>query len=77
MAFSDDVIQKAWERAGGRCECTRTKHDHVGRHNKVLKFENRGREGYGAWEAHHIDRTAGDWLSNCEILCWDCHQLTL
>jgi 5-methylcytosine-specific restriction endonuclease McrA len=43
-------------------------------------WENRGREtGRGAWEAHHIvSQEAGgeSTLSNCEILCWDCHSRT-
>ena len=76
MVFSDEVIKKAWERAGGRCECTRTTHGHVGRHNKVLELENQGREGYGAWEAHHISSIGGNGFPNCEILCWDCHKKT-
>lgn len=77
MPFSDDVIRQAWQRAGGRCECTRTTHGHPGRCNKVLILENRDREGNGAWEAHHITADGPDTLSNCEILCWDCHKRTL
>jgi 5-methylcytosine-specific restriction endonuclease McrA len=37
---------------------------------------NRGREGRGAWEAHHVNANGEDILSNCEILCWDCHKNT-
>ncbi|RKY39224.1 MAG: hypothetical protein DRP72_00355 [Candidatus Omnitrophota bacterium] len=78
MAFSDEVVRQAWIRAGGKCECKRTTHNHYyGRCNKDLVWENRGREeGRGAWEAHHISSTGGDTLSNCEILCWDCHRQT-
>jgi len=78
MAFSDEVVAQAWRRAGGKCECRRTTHGHLYmRCNKELVWENRGREeGRGAWEAHHISSTGGDTLSNCEILCWDCHQRT-
>jgi len=76
MAFSDDVVGQAWSRAGGRCECRRTTHGHTGRCNKELVWANRGREGRGAWEAHHISSSGGDTLSNCEILCWDCHTRT-
>ena len=77
MAFSDEVVAQAWRRAGGRCECRRTTHNHpYARCNKELVWENRGREGRGAWEAHHITPAGGDTLSNCEILCWNCHQQT-
>jgi len=78
MAFSDETVKQAWQRAGGKCECRRTTHDHsYVRCNKELVWENRGREtGRGAWEAHHISASGGDTLSNCEILCWDCHKKT-
>lgn len=77
MAFPDYVVEAAWRRAGGRCECERVTHDHGRRRcGKQLVWGNRGREGRGAWEAHH--RVAGDpeTLSNCEILCWSCHRAT-
>lgn len=46
MGFPADLVKQAWERAGGRCECTR-KHDHTGRCYRRLVWENRGREGRG------------------------------
>ncbi len=79
MAFSDDTVKKAWKRADGKCECSRTTHGHSGRHNKTLSWDNRGRDGWGKWEAHHKVSVASggdDSLSNCEILCWDCHSQT-
>ena len=80
VPFSDDVINQAWERSGGRCECTRNSHDHEGRCPQTLIRENQGRRGYrGAWEAHHIeseDSGGPNTLSNCEILCWNCHAMT-
>lgn len=79
MAFPESVVRAVWHIVGGRCECRRTRHRHPGiRCNKELVWENRGREGRGAWEAHHIDgNTSNDVHSNCEILCWDCHKSTL
>jgi len=77
MAFPDSVVEQAWKRAGGRCECTRVTHAHGStRCNKDLVWANRGREGRGAWEAHHRTAGGGDTLSNCMILCWDCHLRT-
>jgi hypothetical protein len=73
MAFSDETIKQAWQKSGGRCECKRSSHDHlVFSCSNELIFENRGREGSGTWEAHHINSMDGDSLSNCEILCWSC-----
>jgi len=77
MAFSNTVVEAAWKRAGGRCECRRTTHSHpYVRCNKQLVWANRGREGRGAWEAHHVNSSGGDGLGNCEILCWECHKKT-
>ena len=78
MAFTDETVRRAWNRAGGRCECRRKTHDHsYVRCNKNLVWGNRGRDGRGAWEAHHRVSGGSDGLSNCEILCWDCHSKTL
>ncbi len=66
MAFSLQTVQSAWNRAGGKCE----------RCGKQLVWENRGRSGRGCWEAHHKNTSKGDELSNCEIVCFDCHSNT-
>ncbi len=80
MAFSQSVVDAAWIRSGGKCECTRSSHGHSIRCNKTLSYDNRGKDGnWGAWEAHHkLSVAAGgsDNLSNCEILCIDCHKKT-
>ena len=77
MAFSDEVIKQAWERSGGRCECTRMGHDHSFiRCPTQLTFAGRDKKGAGAWVAHHIIRMGTDGLGNCEILCWPCHSRT-
>ena len=78
MVFSDEVVEGAWRRVGGYCECRRRTHNHsYVRCNKELVWKNRGRIGRGAWEARHISATGSDGFSNCEILCWDCHSATL
>lgn len=78
MSFSAEIIEKAWQHANGHCECRRINHRHTYvRCNKELVKANRGREGRGAWEAHHIIAGGGDGLSNCEILCWECHKDTI
>lgn len=74
MAFSPETAAHAWKKAGGKCKCRRKSHNHkYGVCNKTLVWKNRGREGRGAWEAHHKSVSGGDGLSNCEILCRACH----
>jgi 5-methylcytosine-specific restriction endonuclease McrA len=78
--FPEDVVRQAWSRSRGYCECTRTSHGHRVPCGKPLVWENRGRQGTGAWEAHHrVSQDAGgpETVDNCEILCWDCHSRTL
>lgn len=70
MAFSQDVKEQAYRRAGGKCECRRTVCGHSGRCNKSLA---------GGWHAHHkLSQAAGgsDGLENCEALCIPCHKNT-
>lgn len=79
MAFPESVVQQAWKRAGGRCECRRRTHRHGARCSEQLVWSYRGKEWPGGWEAHHITSVeAGgtDTLSNCEILCIPCHKAT-
>jgi len=78
MAFSEEVVKDAWELVEGKCECTRTAHQHPeGRCNKHLLWEKRGQVGWGTWEACPIDgHGEHSTLSNCEILCFDCRVRT-
>ena len=73
------VVEAAWRRAGGCCECPRDTHDHGSdRCNKQLAWADRGSEGTGGWEAKRVESDGGDTLSNCEILCREpCHSATL
>ena len=77
MTFSEVTINDAWERSGGKCECVRSTCTHIGRCNKELHFESRGSESQFGWEAHHVTADGPDSLSNCEILCQDCHKNTI
>lgn len=76
MAFSEETVRQAFNNAGGKCECTRGNCDHSGRCNKELHWDSRGSEGQYGWEAHHINSEGSDSLSNCEILCQECHKNT-
>ena len=69
MAFSESVKLAAWKKAGGECE----------KCGKELVWQNHQEGERGAWEAHHKTSVAsggGDNVSNCMILCLDCHKKT-
>lgn len=77
MTFSQEIIDQAWSRASGKCECTLNVCRHAGRCNKELDPQNAtpGKK----WHAHHIvslDAGGPDSLSNCQILCIECHENT-
>jgi 5-methylcytosine-specific restriction endonuclease McrA len=66
MAFSETTKEEALRRAGGMCECERGSHGHIGRCYSTDQLE-----------YHHKTAVASggsDALSNCEVLCHDCHQ---
>jgi len=72
MPFSDDVKVQAFARAGGRCECTRSLHSHINRCGWTLSMKTA--------EFCHIANQSPDrhdTLSNCEVLCHDCHVKTV
>ena len=80
MAFTENTLKLAWKRANGKCECKRSICGHGYRCSKQLVWSNRGNDSArGGWEAHHIVsvRAGGsDALSNCQILCTECHKNT-
>lgn len=78
MAFSETTKDAAYKRSGGRCECTR-------KHSGISDAPHHGGRcpntfaRHGRWEAHHktaVTSGGDDSLSNCEVLCVKCHQLT-
>jgi hypothetical protein len=77
MTFSDRVLREAWRRAGGRCECRRSTHDHYGTCNEPLVWESKGREGQGKWQAHSRSGLYEDSVKDCQLFCWGCHILTI
>lgn len=78
MPFTDEIIDRAWRRSGGDCECTLTNHAHRGRCGKPLKKESRGeRDGPFGWEAHSISGQYRNLAIDCEIYCRDCYKSTL
>ena len=77
MAFPISVVDQAWDRSGGQCECIRKEHEHKGgRCNQELFKVAQGKETPLGWEANHKSAGGPDTVSNCEILCQDCHKRT-
>ena len=76
MGFPDSVVEQAWARSGGRCECTHRGHGHSGQCGHELLKERRGAEPSYWWEAHKKAAGDDDTLNNCEILCQDCFKQT-
>jgi hypothetical protein len=75
MAFSEQTILDAWQRANGQCECERRTHSHFRVPCfKTLSWKSRGIGARDGWEAHRVTFSGGDGLHNCEILCWDCYK---
>lgn len=72
MAFTEQVKDQAFRRAGGRCECRRKEHSHLTGHCWSLMSRS-------AAQFHHVHafaRGGTDALSNCEVLCRSCHKKT-
>ena len=69
MAFSQETIDAAWRRAGGKCENPNCRKALDPQNDKVNM----------KWHAHHIQsqKSGGsDSLANCKILCVPCHENT-
>lgn len=77
--FSESIIEQAWVRSGGKCECDEVGHGHTGRHNRtVLKVYHGDRYSEYGWEAHSVSTRHLDSLSDCKIYCWEpCHRESL
>jgi hypothetical protein len=67
------LVHSAWRRAGGRCECTQTGHEHQGRCNAMLYWGMQNTSSEGGW---YVDLKYGAMpnLSSIKILCADCKR---
>ena len=76
MALEDLVVDQAWARSGGQCECTTPSHGHSERCSHKLLRERRGADPHYWWQAHKKVTGSDDTLNNCEILCHGCFKQT-
>jgi hypothetical protein len=76
IPFAESLVALAWHRSGRRCECQMQGCLHYGRCSNILVWNHRGLETAFGWEAHHINPAGPATLSNCLILCQQCHKNT-
>jgi len=74
IRFADAVIDEAWRRAEGRCECGVLGHRHLAGCRKLLLRASRDRETPMGWVADVVDPQGRAVPGNCRILCCDCHR---
>src|SRR6266571_2529968 len=68
LVLPPKVLSEAWVRSMAACGCRLADHQHVVPCGVSLRLANRGSEGEGAWEAHHIvpeSEGGSDKLDNC------------
>ena len=76
----DAFIREGWNGSGGNCECEMLHHDHTGRCDRKLIFENRGSSEDGGWVPIIRKRRSEDFDSAGQILqiiCKRCHQMEI
>ena len=81
MPFPLSIVEAAFTRSGGHCECRRETHSSHQFHpcHKSLIKDSWRSDGTGAWEAAHrtpAEAGGSEALSNCEVLCLPCYRLT-
>ncbi|HEY93502.1 MAG TPA: hypothetical protein G4O15_01005 [Dehalococcoidia bacterium] len=72
MAFTKDIVERAWALSKGQCQCERSFHDHDGRCPNELVWEDRGNHDKPTGWQDHSKSSAYRGLSDCEILCLKC-----
>lgn len=75
MPFSNEIVDGAWKRSGGKCECTRPRHGHTGRCNQPLQATAKAdmASSYG-WKVNSVSGVYKNLLADCEILCIKCFK---
>ena len=68
------VIEQAWQRARGQCECHHAVHGHHIPCGRKLSFDKHSAQENEGWEVHVRNRDAAPTLDNCEVLCYRCYK---
>lgn len=76
MAFPDNIVRQAWDRAAGQCECEKRTHPHFYVPcAKPLVWENRGKKGWGGWDVKVVNSNKNEVLANAEVVCMTCFDI--
>ncbi len=73
--FPSAIIQGAWRRTGGKCECSFSVHGHGPKCNKVLQWHLQNSSAEGGWFAVEKSPGAPPNLNNCIIMCNECKRM--
>lgn len=65
-------VNKAWDRAGGCCECEEEGHGHDGKCGHRCIYMMQGGANAAGWEAVVIDPDKPLVAENCKIVCRTC-----
>ena len=70
--FSPILVNRAWQRSRGMCECERKAHGHIRRCNRMLMktYQGDSNSAFG-WEAYSKSGRYLETVSDIEILCWN------
>ena len=74
---NDEVLENAWVRSKGRCECPRTDHGHGDTWGRALVWEHRGATTSTSWIlVRRGDPNGGGWhaVQNAQPLCAECSR---
>ncbi|MFZ5596625.1 MAG: hypothetical protein ACOY31_06395 [Bacillota bacterium] len=66
------IIEQAFYRSGGRCECNNASHGHDGKCSALILKAMRGITGTGGWDARLVDPDGPAAPENLLILCSNC-----
>lgn len=72
--FSTLVVNQAWARSGGCCECEDSSHGHESRCGQRGILPMQGGPNIGGWEAIARDPEGPRDLDNCMIVCSSCFR---
>ena len=70
-----EVLERVWQRSGGKCECARQSHNHSYiRCNKKLVREMQDKPALGGWKLYQRSAYGGNDVNSYAIYCWECYR---
>jgi hypothetical protein len=73
--MNPEMVEKLWQRSGGKCECKKAAHNHPGgKCDKVLVKEMLDKDGEGSWKILQVFVSGGENINAYAIYCTECFQ---